>query len=307
MAELEGIVAVIDRENVLKGLTVQDAMRRLVIDLGREASIEQAIRYTVKFKANALLIVNEQRQGIGVVSKTDLMGAYYAGLPIETPVEAIMVGSPVFCQESDSLDVALDTMRAFKIHRLYVAGDHPDLAVGVLAYPDIVGLLYRYCRRCKRSILHPRHTRSDETASDLFHVREVMTDSVRTHQEDESLLQVMEGLSTHRLGAVLINDRDGLPVGVVSKTDLMIAYKHGVAAETQAKAIMSSPVNSCDHNEPLTVAVQRMIFSDIHRSFVHKGEPSNIVGVLSLSDAARVRSGSCRACVTSRIEIAKDH
>jgi signal-transduction protein with cAMP-binding, CBS, and nucleotidyltransferase domain len=304
---VEGVVAVIDRENALKGLSVQDAMRRLAIDLHREASIEQAIRCIIKFKANALLIIDEWHKGIGVVSKTDLMGAYYAGLPIETPVESIMVGSPVFCQEHDSLDSALDTMRAFKIHRLYVAGHHPGQAVGVLAYPDIVGLLYRYCRRCKRSMLHPRPNHFDETGADRFRVREVMTESVQTHKEDENLVQVMEGLSTHRFGAVLISDKNGIPVGVVSKTDLMIAYKHGIAIDTPARTIMNSPVHSCDHNELLAVAVHKMIFSDIHRSFVHKGEPTNIVGVLSLSDAARVRSGSCRACVTSRIEIAMNH
>jgi len=49
-----------------------------------------------------------------------------------------------------------------------------------------------------------------------------------------------------------------------------------------------------------------MIMVDIHRLFVHEGETSNIVGVLSLTDAARVRSGSCYACVSSRIKV-EDH
>jgi CBS domain-containing protein len=299
-------VAELDRENVLKGLTVQDAMRRMVIRLPREALVEQAIRYTIKFKANALLIINEEHEGIGVVSKTDLMGAYYAGLPLETPVDAIMVGSPLFCHQQDSLDKALDAMRAARIHRLYVWDDQPQRAVGVLAYPDIVGLLYRYCHRCKRSILRPRGATSREALADRFRVREVMTTSVRSLKEDEDLVELMESLSTYRLGAVLITGADGLPVGVVSKTDLMIAYKHGITADTPAKAIMNSPVGSCDHNELLAVAVQKMIFSDIHRCFVHKDGPTDIVGVLSLSDAARVRSGSCRACVSSRIEMPKD-
>jgi signal-transduction protein with cAMP-binding, CBS, and nucleotidyltransferase domain len=299
-------VAELDRENVLKGLTVQDAMRRMVIKLPREALVEQAIRYTIKFKANALLIINEEHEAMGVVSKTDLMGAYYAGLPLDTPVEAIMVGSPLFCHQQDSLDKALDTMRAARIHRLYVWDDQPQRAVGVLAYPDIVGLLYRYCHRCKRSILRPREVTSGEALADRFRVREVMTASVRSHGEDEDLVTLMESLSTYRFGAVLITGADGLPVGVVSKTDLMIAYKHGITTDTPAKAIMNSPVGSCDHNELLAVAVQKMIFSDIHRCFVHKDEPTDIVGVLSLSDAARVRSGSCRACVSSRIEIPKD-
>ena len=46
-----------------------------------------------------------------------------------------------------------------------------------------------------------------------------------------------------------------------------------------------------------------MIFSEVHRLFVYREDPQNIVGVLSLSDAARLRSGSCHACVSSRIKI----
>jgi hypothetical protein len=46
-----------------------------------------------------------------------------------------------------------------------------------------------------------------------------------------------------------------------------------------------------------------MIVTDIHRLFVHEGDPGNIVGVISLSDAARSRSGSCHACVSSRIKV----
>ena len=299
-------MAVIDRENVLKGLTVQEAMRRVVISIHQASPIEQAIRFTIKYKANALLVTNESREGTGVVSKTDLMSAYYAGLPVETPVEAIMVGPPAFCQQLDSLESALEKMRSERVHRLYVWDGEPLRAVGVLAYPDIVGLLYRYCHKCRKSILRPRSTDSEVALSERFRVRDVMTNSVHSNREDENLLQVMESLSTYRLGAVLINDKDGVPVGVVSKTDLMIAYKHGVAADTPAKSIMNSPVRACDDNDFLAVAVQNMIFSDIHRSFVYRGDPTNIVGVLSLSDAARVRSGSCRACMTSRIEVAKD-
>jgi hypothetical protein len=46
-----------------------------------------------------------------------------------------------------------------------------------------------------------------------------------------------------------------------------------------------------------------MIFFDLHRLFVWKDDPKNLVGVLSLSDAARFRSGTCRACLTSRIKV----
>ena len=44
-----------------------------------------------------------------------------------------------------------------------------------------------------------------------------------------------------------------------------------------------------------------MIFSDVHRLMVYQDSPQNLVGVLSLSDVARFRSGTCRACLVSRI------
>ena len=56
-------------------------------------------------------------------------------------------------------------------------------------------------------------------------------------------------------------------------------------------------------DEFLEDAIQKMIFTDVHRLFVYKDDPQNITGVLSLSDAARIRSGSCHACLSSRIRV----
>lgn len=289
------------QKNVLQGLTVREAMRRQVISLPAGAGVDQGIRYCIKYKINALLVNGEGREALGVVSKTDLMGAYYAGLPLETPLQAIMVGPVRFCRGEDSLDAALDVMRTHRVHRLYVEEDKPGQAAGVLAYPDIVGLLYRYCHRCDKSILKSGRGRAD-LAGHLT-VREVMTPGVEAVEENASLVQVMEALAAARLAAVLVKDGSGLPAGVVSKTDLILAYLHGLPPEAPARMVMNSPVQDCPQEEMLALAIQQMIFSDIHRLFIYQEEHRDIVGVLSLSDAARFRSGTCRACLTSRIKI----
>ncbi len=294
---------VIDQKNVLKGLTVAEAMRRQVIAVSTEAPLEKAIRFTIKYKVNAILVTDADQQALGVVTKTDMMGAYYAGLPLETSVESIMVGPPLFCRQEDSLDTALDTMRTQGIHRLYVHSEDPGRAVGVLAYPDIVGLLYRFCRRCDMSILKKKAGQSEGDLAGHLIVREVMTAGVESMSEDASLLQVMAGLAANRLAAVLITGGEGQPRGVASKTDLIAAYKHGLPHETPAREIMSTPVRVCRQDDFLALAIQEMIFWDIHRLFVAAGNSQKIVGVLSLSDAARFRSGTCRACLVSRIAV----
>ena len=284
----------------MKDLTVKEAMRRLIINLTAEATLDQAIRYAIKYKVNAILITDAGQAAVGVITKTDLMGAYYAGLPLSTPAASIMVGPPLFCHLEDSLDAALDQMRTHKIHRLYVREGAAPQVVGVLAYPDIVGLVYRYCHQCDKNLR--RETGDAEyLLADRVRLREVMTPGVFALGANDSLLQVMEGLAAHKFGALLITGEDGAPAGVISKTDLIVAYRHQTPPEASAKTVMTPGVQACDDNDILVNALRRMIFTDVSRLFVYRETPRHIVGVFSLSDATRFRSGTCRACVSSRI------
>ena len=290
----------VKKRNVLSGILVEEAMRRQVILLPHSAAIDYCINRMIKYKINSVLILNDSQQPAGVVSKTDIMNAFYAGFPINTPVANIMVGPPLFCYLDDELESSLDTMHQNAVHRLYVLGAEPNKVAGVLAYPDIVGLLYRYCRACDRGLLKARRQQNEDQFRRLK-VKDVMTTTVTSHRENENLAQIIEGLTAHRLGAVLIIDAQNKARGVVSKSDLIIAYKHGIELDTDAGTVMNTPLKSCDADIDLSDAIQQMLLRDVQRIFIHAGDPGKIVGVLSLSDAARFRSGSCRACTSSRL------
>ena len=294
-------MGIVQKNTILSELTVRETMRRQVISLPREATLSDCIHRMVKFKVNALLITDEALSPLGVVSKTDIMGAYYAALPIDLPAGEIMISPPLFCRMEETLEAALEQMREHGVYRLYVLGEG-GRAAGVIAYPDIAGILYQYCHECKYSRLR----RAGKSGADpflRFTVKEVMTPSVRSFREMDSLLEIMEGLSASRIGAVLITEEAGAAAGVVSKTDLALAYRHGCDPGAPARTIMTAPVRSCAESEFLEAAIRKLIFSQIHRIFVYREEPSRITGVLSLSDAARVRAGSCQACVSSRITV----
>jgi CBS domain-containing protein len=225
----------IEKRSVLSGISVKEAMRRQVIQLPQSAAVDYCINRMIKYKINSVLIIDEKEQPAGVVSKTDVMSAFYAGFPIETPVENIMVGPPLFCYPDDELELSLDIMQQNGIHRLYVQSVESNEVLGVLAYPDIVGLLYRYCRACDRGWLKARRRQDDDRLRRLK-VKDVMTASVTFYREKDELTQVIEGLTAHHFGAVLIKNESGKAVGVVSKSDLIVAYKHGVAVDARAAA-----------------------------------------------------------------------
>ena len=282
------------------------AMRKQIVSLPQDANISRGITSLIKYKINAFLTLDNDGRAVGVVSKTDIMGAYYACLPLETSLDNIMSSPPLFCSPDDSLESALDKMQSKGIYRLYVTKENSGEVLGALAYPDIVGLLYQYCHDCEYSNFRLTRKFKKDTAIRRYKVKEVMTRDVKACNENESLTYIMEELSKYRFGAVLITNDSRIPCGVVSKTDLALSYKHGIDSQVSANTIMSLPVSSCEENVLLEDAIRKMIFTDVHRLFVHKKNPQNIVGVLSLTDSARIRSGSCHACVSSRIKV-DDH
>ena len=89
--------------------------------------------------------------------------------------------------------------------------------------------------------------------------------------------------------------------GYFFETLATFSNQHGEKIGTPAKVVMRHPVLSCDANDFLSLALQQMLLKDVQRLFVYKDDPARIVGVLSLSDSARFRSGSCRACTSGRL------
>lgn len=295
-------MAQILKNSTLRDILVKEAMRRQIVSLDVGSTINSAIKNLIKYKISALLIRDTNGKPAGVVSKTDIVSAYYAGLPAETTVDTIMVGPPLYCLQNQSLEAALEQMRSSMVYRLYVTDESDDDVIGVLAYPDIVALLYVYCRGCDQSATNRRKQNLDDSHVLRVRVRDVMTPKVVSYAESDTLSDIIEGMSHNRFSSVLIRNVSGMPVGVISKTDLMLAYKHGVPTEESAMSILKSPnVRSCDEEEFIEDAIRGMVFSELHRLFVHSGDVANITGVLSLSDLSRFRSGSCHACVGARI------
>ncbi|UCD32068.1 MAG: CBS domain-containing protein, partial [Desulfobacterales bacterium] len=266
---------VVKNRSILTGIQVKEAMRRNVNRLSFDTSIAICIRHMIKFKSNAVLVDDAAGAPCGVVSKTDIMGVYYAGLPIETVLQDVMSGPSLYCYPDDNLEDVIDIMQKNGIHRLYVLGADSSEVTGILAYTDIVGLLYRFCRTCSKSL---RKTKKADDELPQLKVKEVMTAEITLCNKDDSIRQVVEVLSAQRLGAVLIVDGQREPVGVISKADIVIAYIHGVSIDELAENIMNRPVTSCSSDELLSKAIRQMLLNDIQRIFVHGDDIKHIKG-----------------------------
>ncbi|MFW6180049.1 MAG: CBS domain-containing protein [Desulfohalobiaceae bacterium] len=287
-------------KSMLSGLKVRQAMRKNPLRLEQRQNLDLAISSLIKYKANAALIQDqEQEQDLGLISKTDLLALYYAGLPLQTPLAEALISPISTCSQEDTLESALSLMLEQGIKRVYIRTAQESSIAGVLSYADIVGLLYRFCCKCEKSQLNSGNRPALDEA---LLVRDVMKQEVVSCRPADSIGEALEILSLQPFSALLVQEEPGELPGVLSKTDLILAYRHNLPLDYEVRQIFHAPALSCSSQEPLVQALRRMILADVHRLFVHGSDPWQIQGVLSLTDAARARSGSCRACKATRLQ-----
>ncbi len=283
--------------NALTGMQVKEAMQKMVNRLSVSAIIINCVRSIIKMKSNIILVDGIDGSPLGVVTKTDIMTAYYSGLPAETTLADIMMGPLLFCYPDDRIEDVIDNMQRDGIHRIFVRGADNSEILGKLDYSDIIGLLYRYCRVCDKS-KWKKDDAFEDTPTNLK-VKDAMSEETVTCNEEDTLLQVIEKLLTSGLGAILVIDSSMRPKGVISKTDLSIAYIHGVSPAQPARSIMTTPVAYCNSDILLTEAIQQMLIFDVYQLFVRHSSTEAITVHLTVSKAARHRSGTCKACIAS--------
>jgi CBS domain-containing protein len=120
-------------------------------------------------------------------------------------------------------------------------------------------------------------------------VRDLMHPGVLTCRPDSALGQVAVMLYQHHVHALVVADRDGRPLGVISDFDLLAGeWLSGdpesleVMRQMTASELMSTPVNTIEADVPITEAARRMREEEMHRLLVlDQGQP---VGVTSISD-----------------------
>jgi CBS domain-containing protein len=115
-------------------------------------------------------------------------------------------------------------------------------------------------------------------------VKDVMSSPVVTLDEDETSNKVANLMDENDLGCVIILNKAGKPVGIITERDLVVRVlaKNLMPDAIKAKEIMTSPLVTITPEATISEAARRMSRLDIRRlGVVYKG---NLVGVISSRD-----------------------
>jgi signal-transduction protein with cAMP-binding, CBS, and nucleotidyltransferase domain len=119
-------------------------------------------------------------------------------------------------------------------------------------------------------------------------VREAMSSPIFAVEEGSDITEVAKLMRQQKLGAIVVNNSEGQPVGIVTERDIVLRVvaegksPHGVPAGD----VMSSPLRVVKAETPIIDAMSMMDKLNIRRLGVtYKGQ---LVGIISHKDIIRI-------------------
>lgn len=123
---------------------IRDLMTFGVITLPENASVIEAVYILVEGNIHGVVVVNERREPIGVISGGDIPKAF--GRNFEDVKVTEIMHSPIEVVAMDNtIKDATEIMKNKHIHRLIVIDENKEMR-GILSLTDIIGEIYKITR-----------------------------------------------------------------------------------------------------------------------------------------------------------------
>ena len=122
----------------------------------------------------------------------------------------------------------------------------------------------------------------EEFNSASITVKDIMTKTLISVNPTTTALQIAKMMEQGGIGAVLIKENENL-VGIVTDRDFATKIAaNNLPFDTPVQKIMSSPLVTINHNEPISAAAEMMSNKKIRKLAV--SDNGNIVGLITSTD-----------------------
>ena len=113
-------------------------------------------------------------------------------------------------------------------------------------------------------------------------VKDIMTKALITVNPTTTALQIAKMMEQGGIGAILVKDSDNL-VGIITDRDFATKIAaNNLPFDTLVEKIMSSPLVTINHNEPISAAAEMMASKKIRKLAV--SDNGNIIGIITSTD-----------------------
>ncbi len=122
----------------------------------------------------------------------------------------------------------------------------------------------------------------DDFNSSSIQVKDIMTKALISVNPTTTASQIAKMMEQGGIGAVLVKENDNL-VGIITDRDFATKIAaNNLSFDTPVEKIMSSPLITINHDEPISTAAEMMTSKKIRKLAV--SENGNIVGLVTSTD-----------------------
>ena len=124
-------------------------------------------------------------------------------------------------------------------------------------------------------------SREDFNQSSIL-IQDIMARTLISVNTSTTALQIAKMMEQGGIGAIIVKENNN-PIGIVTDRDFATKIAaNSLSLDTPAEKIMSSPLITINHNEPISAAAERMSSKKIRKLAVT--ENGKIVGLITSTD-----------------------
>ena len=206
--------------HAINEIPIKHVMQKNVISItdGMEDHFVQCAARMETFKIGSVVLVNDNGEIIGIVSRTDLTKSYASVFGGRYSVKQFMNKKIVTCRKNDSLKFVSSLMNKNQVSRVIVTDENGN-PIGLISTNTL--------------LIHSDYFTNGKTRSrdyllpvnkEKMIVEDLLTDELVTVNEEDDLAIAASKMIKNQIGGIpVINSNHNL-VGIVSKTDVVRAF-----------------------------------------------------------------------------------
>ena len=206
--------------HALDEIPIKHVMQKNIITItdDMEDHFVQCATRMKTFKIGSVVIINDNGELIGIVSRTDLTKLYASVFGGNYLVKNFMSKKVVTCRRSDSLKFALNLMNKNQVSRL-IATDEDGYPVGLISTNTLLthSDYFTKGKTRSRNYLLPIDV-------EKLTVNDLLTDELLTINEEDDLATAANKMIKNNVGGIPVVDSNKNLIGIVSKTDVVRAF-----------------------------------------------------------------------------------
>ena len=124
-------------------------------------------------------------------------------------------------------------------------------------------------------------SRDDFNYSSIL-VKDIMTTTLISVNPTTTTFQIAKMMDQGGIGAIIVKNNDD-PVGIITDRDFAVKIAaNNLPSDTQVEKIMSSPLITINHSDPISTAAEMMSSKKIRKLAV--SENGKIIGIITSTD-----------------------